>query len=50
MEVRIKYMEGLKYYILWVNCPHKDNVIKGHFLSKKKAEQYCIDNGYEILK
>jgi hypothetical protein len=40
-EVSIKYMEGLKYYIKWENCPHQDNIIKGHFNTKKSAEAYC---------
>jgi hypothetical protein len=47
--VKIKYMEGLKYYILWVNCPHKDNIIKAYFKSKKEALEYVTNNNYKIV-
>ena len=48
IEVKIKYMEGLKYYILWDNCPHMDNIIKAYFTTKVKAEKYANENNFII--
>lgn len=46
--VRISYMEGCKYYIVWVNCPDLENIIESNFTTKPKALQYATNFGWSI--
>ncbi len=36
-KVKIKWMAGVNYYILWPDCPDKENILYSH-INKKDAE------------
>ena len=50
IHVQAKFMEGLGWYLLWVNCPDKENLIATHFTSKKAAEAYALCKDYTLTQ
>jgi hypothetical protein len=45
-SVCIKFMDGLKFYILWVDCLDLENVIQFNFSTKSKALEYINKNNW----
>lgn len=48
-KVQIKYLEGLKWYILWVECPDGENIIQGWISTKAKAVALAKDYDWIIV-
>lgn len=42
--VEIKFMEGLKFYILIDNCIDNENILEAYFPTYKKALEYLVNN------
>lgn len=49
-KVKIEYMEGLKFHIVWIDCPHKENLLEAWFGTRKSAEDWARENGWEICE
>lgn len=47
-KLKLKYAEGVNYYLLWVGCPDMENIIEAWFPSKSAALKYAKDNGWEV--
>ena len=47
-KLRLKYAEGVNYYLLWVGCPDGENIIEGWFPTKQSALKYAKHNGWEV--
>ena len=45
-NVCVKFMDGLKFYILWGDCPDLENVIQYNFTNKSKALDYINKNNW----
>ena len=48
-EVKIEYLSGLYYYIVWPDCPDGENVLYSWIVSKKTAYK-ILENHEWILK
>ena len=46
-NVGIEYMSGIGFYILWIDCPDRENIIALNFNSRKQAEKYCELNNFQ---
>ena len=46
--LKLKYAEGVRYYLLWINCPDNENIIEGWFPTKSSALKYAKDNGWVV--
>jgi len=44
--VKIEYMSGAGYYILWVDCPDGENIVELDFASKGKATDWALSKNY----
>ena len=47
-HVKIKYMEGCQFLIVWLNCPDLENVIELHIPSRLKAIELANEHGWII--
>lgn len=45
-KLHLKYLEGICYYLVWVNCPDEQNIIEGWFTTKSAATNYVKENGW----
>jgi hypothetical protein len=41
-HVRIAFMQGLDWYLVWENCPDNENILATGFSSKESAEAYAL--------
>jgi hypothetical protein len=44
--VKITFMEGCRYSIVWVNCPDLENIVESNFTTKNKALEYANSFGW----
>ena len=44
--VKIKFLEGLKYFVVWLDCPDLENVVEMNFTTKNKALEYAACFGW----
>lgn len=42
--LRVKYMEGVKWYLLWEECPDGESIVEGWINSAHKAFEYAKQN------
>jgi len=45
--LKLKFMEGIKYYLLWEDCPDNENIVAGWFTSKAKALEFSREKGWK---
>ncbi len=46
--LKLKYAEGVRYYLLWIGCPDNENIVQAWFPSKASALKYAKDNGWVV--
>lgn len=46
--LKLKYAEGIRYYLLWIQCPDNENIIEGWFPTKSSALKYAKDNDWVV--
>jgi hypothetical protein len=50
-KVAIQYMEGVNYYVLWLDAPEGElETILDGWMSRKAAEDFCHARGYEVTR
>lgn len=47
-RLKLKYMDGIDWYLLWEDCPDDENIVQGWFKSKGKAQLYAKENGWPL--
>lgn len=48
--VTIQFMEGLNYYIKWISCPDRENILYAWIKSRSKAHNLVKENNWKLLK
>jgi hypothetical protein len=46
--LNLKYMEGLKWYLCWAECPDCQNIVQGWFGTASEARKYANENGWLV--
>lgn len=46
--LKLKYMEGINWYLNWVECPDGEDIIQGWFSTDSKARKYASENGWLV--
>lgn len=49
-KLKLKFADGVNYYLLWLNCPDGENIIEGWFPTKTSALKYANDKGWEVVR
>ena len=47
-NLKLEFMEGLKWYLFWPNCTDEEDIIEGWFATAAKARQYAFKNGWLV--
>lgn len=46
--LKIKFAEGLKWYLLWEDCTDPENIIEGWFSTSNKARKYANEKNWRL--
>ncbi|MDX1902552.1 MAG: hypothetical protein SFU27_00215 [Thermonemataceae bacterium] len=46
--LKLKYMEGLKWYLHWESCQDGEDIVQGWFSTASKARKYANENGWLV--
>ena len=46
--LKLKYLEGINWYLHWAECPDGEDIIQGWFGKASKARKYANKNGWLI--
>lgn len=46
--LKIKYMEGLNWYLHWAECPDAEDIVQGWFGTASKARNYANKNSWLV--
>ena len=48
--LRLKYMKGVKWYLLWEDCPEDgEDIVEGWFGTADKAKSYAKKNNWKVI-
>jgi hypothetical protein len=47
-KVKIEYMAGLNWYMIWIDCPDEENLIFGWITQKKEVQRIARELNYII--
>lgn len=48
-EVKIDYMAGSQFHVVWPDCPDGENVLAMWIMSRSLAEDYAKEKGWVIV-
>lgn len=46
--LKLKYLEGVNWFLCWVECPDNEDIIQGWFSTASKAREYASKNGWLV--
>ncbi len=46
--LKLKYMEGINWYLHWVECPDGEDIVQGWFGTASEARKYANENGWLV--
>jgi len=46
--LKLKYMEGISWYLHWVECSDGEDIVQGWFSTASKARKYANENGWLV--
>lgn len=49
-KVYIEHDAGIDFYVVWIDCPDKENILEGWLKKKQDAINYCKQNNYKIVE
>jgi hypothetical protein len=46
--LKLKYMEGVRWYLHWEDCQDGEDIVQGWFGTSSKARKYANENGWLV--
>lgn len=46
--LKLKYMEGINWYLHWAECPDGEDIVQGWFSTASEARKYANKNSWLV--